>query len=232
MRGIRAILFDAGGTLVHVNGEAICRAAGLPYTESSFRDAEAAAHRQVRRWIAERPDSTDAERLPVYIDGMLRELGIEDEAARAAGTRRIAEENARASLWSRPGEGAVSTLETLRGRGYRLGVISNSNGHVRKLLQQARLAPFLEVIIDSSEVGIEKPDPRIFFAATEQLALMPSVCSYVGDIYEIDVLGARAAGLAPILIGSCAAPEPVERVAALADLLALFPPLTAGEPVP
>jgi len=231
MSGIRAILFDAGGTLIHVNGEAVCRAAGLPYAEAAFRAAEAAAHGRVRRWIAEHPDSTDAERLPVYIDGMLRELGIEDDAARTAGMRCIVEENTRVSLWSRPGEGAVPTLEALRGRGYRLGVISNSNGHVRRLLEQARLAPFLEVIIDSAEVGIEKPDPRIFFAATEQLALAPSACSYVGDIYEIDVLGARAAGLSAILIGAGPAPGPVERIAELADLLALFPPLPPGGPL-
>jgi putative hydrolase of the HAD superfamily len=230
VKGIRAILFDAGGTLVHVNGEAVCGAAGLPYAEARFKEAEAAAHASARRWIASHPDSTDAQRLPVYIDEMLRQLGIEDRQTREAGARRIAQENSRRSLWSRAGEGADSTLDSLKQRGYRLGVISNSNGHVRRLLEQVGLARFLEIIIDSSELGIEKPDPRIFHAATGFLGLDASHCSYVGDIYEIDVVGAKAAGLAPILIGSCPAPEPVDRVAALADLLSLFPPRASEDP--
>ncbi len=221
MRDIRAILFDAGGTLIHVNGEAICRAVGLPYSEAAFREAEAGAHGEARRWIVSHPASTDAERLPIYIDGILRRLGIRD-AARAAGAQRIAEEHARANLWSRSGEGAASTLEALQRRGYRLGVVSNSNGHVRRLLERAGLAQFLEVIIDSSELKIEKPDPRIFLAATTHLGLEPSFCAYVGDVFEIDVVGARAAGLSPILIGSAPAPGPIARVVRLSELLELF----------
>jgi len=101
---------------------------------------------------------------------------------------------------------------------------------VRQLLEQAGLAQTLEFILDSSEVGLEKPDPRIFLAATERLNLPPAACAYVGDIYEVDALGARSAGLEPILIGSCPAPEPVERIAGLADLLDLFPRRTAQAP--
>jgi len=77
--------------------------------------------------------------------------------------------------------------------------------------------------VDSAEVRIEKPDPRIFSVAVEALGLEPAACAYVGDIYDIDVVGARAAGLRPILIGRCPAPEPVERVARLEELLSVFP---------
>jgi putative hydrolase of the HAD superfamily len=223
MSGIRADLFDAGGTLIHVDGEAVCRAVGQPYSEALFVEAEAAAHREAREWIARHPTSTDAERLPIFVDAMLRALGIDDATARQEGGRRVAAEHERANLWSRPGEKAAETLEALAGRGYRLGVVSNSNGHVRTLLERAGLARFLEVIVDSAEIKIEKPDPRIFSAALEALGLPPAACAYVGDIYEIDVAGARAAGLRPILIGRCPAPEPVERVARLEELLSIFP---------
>ncbi len=223
MNEIRAILFDAGGTLIHVDGEAVCRAVKLPYSETLFRAAEASAHTEAREWIRRHPDSTDAERLPIFIDGMLRHLGITDEAARKKGAQRIAAQHRRANLWCRPGERAATTLRRLRRRGYRLGVVSNSNGHVRGLLERARLASFLELVIDSAEVGIEKPDPRIFFIATQHLGLEPARCAYVGDIYEIDVVGARKAGLWPILIGSCPAPEPVDRIPDLPSLLKLFP---------
>ncbi|HEY6931013.1 MAG TPA: HAD family hydrolase, partial [Thermoanaerobaculia bacterium] len=54
------------------------------------------------------------------------------------------------------------------------------------------------------------------------LGLPAESCAYVGDIYEIDILGAQGAGLYPVLIGDCPAEEPVERIAALGDLLRLF----------
>ena len=220
--GIRGVLFDAGGTLIHVDGEAVCRAVGQPYSEAFFGEAEAVAHREAREWIARHPSSTDAERFPIFVDAMLRALGIDDATARREGGSRVAAEHERANLWCRPGEKAAETLEALAGRGYRLGVVSNSNGHVRKLLERAGLARFLEAIVDSAEVQIEKPDPRIFSLAVEALGLEPAACAYVGDIYDIDVVGARAAGLRPILIGRCPAPEPVERVARLEELLSIF----------
>ena len=82
-----------------------------------------------------------------------------------------------------------------------MACISNADGRVRGLLEVAGLLPHLEFVVDSAEVGLEKPDPRIFQAAAERLALDPSVCAYVGDIYEIDVVGASGAGMKPILIG-------------------------------
>jgi FMN phosphatase YigB (HAD superfamily) len=85
------------------------------------------------------------------------------------------------------------------------------------------LAGFLEFVIDSAEAGIEKPDPRIFHAATDRLGLPPGHCAYVGDIYEIDVAGALGAVLKPVLIGSGPAPETVVRVMDLPALLNLFP---------
>ena len=106
-----------------------------------------------------------------------------------------------------------------------MAVISNADGRVRGLLEAAGLAPHLEFVIDSAEVGIEKPDPRIFHAATQRLGLPPARCAYVGDIYEIDVLGALGAGLTPILIGEGPAPEPVLRVPDLWTLLNHFPAL-------
>jgi len=221
--GIQAILFDAGGTLIHIDGERLSRAAGIPHEARQFERAEAAAVAQVRAWILRHPESTDRERLPLFLDTILRNLGLEGEAERRDAAERIAGEHGRANLWSRPAAGAPETLAELASRGYRLGVVSNADGRVRALLEQAGLARWLEVILDSAEVGVEKPDPRIFLAAAERLALPPAACAYVGDIYEIDAAGARAAGLAPILIGIGPAPEPVERVADLLALLDLFP---------
>ncbi len=223
MKGIRGILFDAGGTLIHLDGERVCQAAGLTYAAEHFAEAETAATEEVRSWILRNPRSTDAERFPLFLNTLLRRLGIGEADYRRQAAKNIAREHNRANLWSRAGDGARETLAALSERGYRLGVVSNADGRVRGLLESAGIAPLLEIILDSAEVGVEKPDPRIFLAATERLGLAPASCAYVGDIYEIDVAGARAAGLAAILIGSCPAPEPVERVPDLPALLELFP---------
>lgn len=223
MRSIRAVLFDAGGTLIHVDGQRLCRAAGVSYRAEAFEEAEAAAVSQVRAWVVRHPKSSDAERLPLFLDTILQGFDLAGAAQRRNAALRIAQEHASANLWSSPGRGAAETLDALRSRGYRLGVVSNADGRVRQLLEEAGLASRLEIILDSAEVGVEKPDPRIFHAATQRLGLSPELCAYVGDIYEIDIVGAREAGLLPILIGSCPAPESVERIADLPSLLSLLP---------
>ncbi|MEO8189081.1 MAG: HAD family hydrolase [Acidobacteriota bacterium] len=218
----KAILFDAGGTLIHLDGDRIARAAGVPHAASGFDRAAAAGAAALGAWIAQNPASTDAERVPYFLNEILRGLGIEDEEARRAAAAAVGAEHARSNLWSRAAEGAIETLSTLKERGYRIGVVSNADGRVRALLEIAGLSPFLEVVVDSFEVGFEKPDPRIFQAATDRLGVTSAECVYVGDIYSIDVLGARRAGMRAILIGTGAAEEPVERVRTLPELLAKF----------
>jgi putative hydrolase of the HAD superfamily len=222
MSAIRAVLFDAGGTLIHVDGARVCAAAGAAWEERLFDAAENRAVAAVQRWVRAHPRSTDAERLPLFLETLLAELGIPPDHRPGAG-RAVADEHRRSNLWSRAYSDAAAALQTLRSRGYRLGVISNADGRVRRLLEETKLSGHLDVVVDSSEAGFEKPDPRIFGVATAALGLEPVQCAYVGDIYEIDVLGARAAGLEAILIGPGHAPEEVRRVATLTELLTLFP---------
>lgn len=222
MKDVRAVLFDAGGTLIHVDGERVCRAAGVPFDRAGFRRAEAAAFAAVRAFVLERPDSRDAERIPMYFDTLLSGLGLEDAAARRLAAGEVAREHRRSNIWSRRAEGSVETLDSLRRRGYRIAVVSNADGRVRGLLEAAGLTAHLEFVVDSAEVGIEKPDPRIFHAATDRLGLAPAACAYVGDIYEIDVVGAERAGLSPVLIGDGPAPDGTLRVPDLPALLPLF----------
>jgi HAD superfamily hydrolase (TIGR01662 family) len=194
----------------------------VAYEPSAFRRAEAAAVAAVRRLVLDRPDTRDAERVPLYFETLVGGLGLEEPERRRAAARGVAEEHRRANLWSERAEGAAEVLTTLRGRGYRIAVVSNADGRVRGLLESAGLSRLLEFVVDSAEVGVEKPDPRIFHAATERLGLEPSECAYVGDIYEIDVVGAERAGLSAILVGDGPAPESVVRIARLGELEPLF----------
>ncbi len=223
MKAVRAVLFDAGGTLIHVDGARVCRAAGVAYEDAAFRRAEADAVAAVRALVLEHPGSRDAERIPLYFDTLLSGLGLDESAERRRAAVEVAGEHRRSNLWSRRAEGSLETLGSLRRRGYRVAVVSNADGRVRGLLDAAGFTPHLEFVVDSAEIGVEKPDARIFHAATDRLGLPPSACAYVGDIYEIDVVGAERAGLAPILIGEGPAPEGTRRVPVLSTLLSLFP---------
>jgi putative hydrolase of the HAD superfamily len=92
---------------------------------------------------------------------------------------------------------SIGVLRALHPR-FTLGVISNFYGNVTTLCQECGLADLCDVIIDSAQVGISKPAQRIFTLALEQLGRTPQTAAYVGDSFERDVLGARAAGLRTI----------------------------------
>src|SRR6202008_159585 len=80
-----------------------------------------------------------------------------------------------------------------------VGVISNSNGSGKRALEIAGLAPQLDFVIDSSVVGISKPDPRIFALGLQAAGTSAEQTVYVGDSYFVDVVGSRQAGLRAVL---------------------------------
>lgn len=82
-----------------------------------------------------------------------------------------------------------------------LGLVSNFDHprHVRKVLTDHRLDGYFKTIVISGDVGVTKPNPRVFELALLQTSLRPGEVVYVGDTDE-DVVGARAAGITPILI--------------------------------
>ena len=91
-------------------------------------------------------------------------------------------------------------LAGLRRLGLRLAVVSNSNGTLRAKLARLGLDASFDLMIDSCEVGVEKPDPGIFTLALERLGVSAGAALHVGDFYHIDVVGARAAGVDAWLI--------------------------------
>jgi HAD superfamily hydrolase (TIGR01509 family) len=93
-------------------------------------------------------------------------------------------------------EEVPAALERLRGGGRRrLAVLSNANGTVRVLFERLGLLRHFDHILDSAVEGVEKPDPRFFRNALERAGADPATTLHVGDLYFVDVRGARAAGL-------------------------------------
>ena len=99
-----------------------------------------------------------------------------------------------------PFNDTLECLERLSGQGYRLGVISNLRRDMDQLCRTLGLEPYLDFCLTSAEVGVEKPDPAIFTAALERVSVKPEEAVHVGDQPRSDAVGARAAGLYPVLL--------------------------------
>jgi len=221
---VDAVLFDAGGTLLRLD-YAYMRACAArrqhAIDDAALARGEAAVRREIDARAARTggPRDRDADRVAGYFHGVLERAGVARDAALAA-AEELAVEHARANLWRVAMPGAAAALAALRARGFRVGVVSNADGRVAALLEAAGLAPHLETIVDSHLEGVEKPDPEIFRRALARLGVTADRTAYVGDIFAIDVLGARAAGLSAILIDETGAYANIEcpRIAALAEL--------------
>jgi putative hydrolase of the HAD superfamily len=91
-------------------------------------------------------------------------------------------------------------LSALKARGLTLVVVSNANGTLRTHMDRVGLSQWFDCVIDSCDEGVEKPDPRIFEIALARVNADPKTTIHVGDLYQVDVVGARAAGLRGILL--------------------------------
>jgi FMN phosphatase YigB (HAD superfamily) len=78
--------------------------------------------------------------------------------------------------------------------------VSNANGTIREAFRRVDLYRYFDCIIDSHEEGVEKPDPRIFANALGRSGADAATTIHVGDFYQIDVVGARAAGIRGVLL--------------------------------
>lgn len=96
-------------------------------------------------------------------------------------------------------EDAMRMLPALKDGGYTLALISNRDKPYREEAEALGLAPFFDLVLAAGEVDLWKPEPDIFVHACEQLKILPTETAYVGDNYFADVVGARRAGLQPVL---------------------------------
>ena len=204
---IRAVLFDAGNTLLRMNYVAIAEELVRQGVRVEAQDVQRAEWRARVRLDDEvlagyrAGDSTESRSTgDRYLGFVLDGLGVEETAMleRMIEWRRTY--NRPVGVWNTAEPQALDALALVKRAGLRAAVISNSNGSVRSILSALGLTGDLDFVIDSGEVGVEKPDPRIFELALTQAGVTAAEAAYVGDLYSIDVRGARAAGIRPILL--------------------------------
>ena len=194
----RAVLFDAGNTLLGLDYDRIAPAVAIAL-EIPLRPDELRAASPKAALGMEEGKSSDQERALRYLNLLFEYAGV--------GAARIPEVHKvlwglhhQRNLWSGVDPRTAPALDRLKKAGIALGVVSNSDGRVEAALQDVALRDYFGVVVDSKLVGFEKPDPRIFQPALAALGVAPAEALYVGDLYEVDVVGARAAGMAAVLL--------------------------------
>jgi putative hydrolase of the HAD superfamily len=179
---VRAVIFDLWETLIDWN-----------------HDANARMHAQVRERVGfdfhERWNRA-TERYTVPVRNVLAGVGVPADAIDDVMAYRA--EFVRTCLV--PREGAIETLEELRGRGLKVGLITVCTEDVELLWPESEFAGLFDAEIFSNAIGLSKPDPRIYLACCGQLGVEPGEAVFVGDGANDELEGARRVGLLPILI--------------------------------
>jgi len=214
---VEVIFFDVGNTLLfpdHDKTLAPLWNLGVRPAEAQLFAAERIARQEIDLLVAQ-TRKIDQQYWETYYSYLLRELGISDISLRL----QLVSLARTSSNWSRMLSGTHEVLLSLR-RKYRLAVISNSDGHMAERLASLGLGQYFEHVIDSGNVGHEKPAPEIFQAALAAMSVAASRTLYVGDIYSIDYLGARHLGMNAILmdIAGVYAARNLPRIERLEDL--------------
>jgi HAD superfamily hydrolase (TIGR01509 family) len=224
LRGARACVFDAGGTLVHPDWERLAQLAEETAGRRFGADEMRRAFGEMLKCINEpAPGGRVINQNGRHwtFRAMYGGLGL-DEAACAEIVGRIDAAHAERHIWCGCDPEAPRVVDEIKRRGLLVAVISNTeDGRVRDALEAAGLAERFDVIVDSHLVGLSKPDPAIFRHALELLGVEPHEAVFVGDSYAHDALAARAAGLRAVLLDPLDLhPESVcPRIHSLGDLL-------------
>jgi putative hydrolase of the HAD superfamily len=197
---IDAVLFDAGGVLLDLDYDYLRRliepVVGDVAT-SALSQAEAVARREINNNVREGATVAASWRDYFHIIlGRVRVPGHSHEALIDS----LWEAHHRVGLWTVACDGAFGVVATLKRQGIRIGVVSNAEGQVARNLDDAGFKGAFDTVVDSHMVGVSKPDPAIFSIALERMSLRADRAIFVGDIPEVDVKGAQAAGIVAILL--------------------------------
>ena len=194
---VDTVFLDAGGVLVHPSwrrvSETLARH-GVQIASDALAWAEPRAMRELDE--ATLIGTTDDKaRGWLYFNLVLRHAGVPLSETTDAALAELREYHDRESLWEHVEPEIEPALARLRANGLRLVVVSNANGRLRHLFARLGLAQWFDVLLDSHEWGVEKPDPRLFHAALDASGASADRTVHVGDLYHVDVAGARRAGL-------------------------------------
>lgn len=194
---VDTVFLDAGGVLCHPSwirvSEALARHGTVVSAATLLAAEPHATHELDTANVVAATD--DRSRGWLYFNLVLQQAGVAQGAATDAALADLREYHDTENLWEHVEPEVVPALAALRARNLRLVVVSNANGRLRHLFDRLDLTRWFDHVLDSHEWGVEKPDPRLFQIALEQAGADARRTIHVGDLYHVDVMGARRAGL-------------------------------------
>jgi putative hydrolase of the HAD superfamily len=232
---IETLFLDAGGVLVFPNWvrvSAALAAQGVTVAPGALAAAEPFVKRRIDE--AQVVAATDDRRRGwMYFDLILEHLGMASSAATDAALRELYEYHQRNNLWEYVPPDVEPALEALHELGLKLVAVSNANGRLDVLFDRVGLSKHFDCLLDSFVEGVEKPDPRLFRIALERSGARADSTVHVGDMYHVDVAGARAAGLGAVLLDTADlyAGADCPRVRSLGQLAVMLRTEAIGRPV-
>jgi putative hydrolase of the HAD superfamily len=219
---VKAVLLDALGTLVELERPwphlvAELRARGVSVGEDDAKRAmlaEMAYYKQNHDGAKDFAGLKDLRRRCAAI--------VQGELGTALPVADV-EDAMLAAIRFRPYPEVPGVLAALRDRGVVRVIVSNWDVSLHDVLERTELRPLVDAVVTSAEFGAAKPDPAIFARALELAGGVAAADAvHAGDDLDADVGGARAAGIAPVLVarGGEAAPAGVRAIPSLDGLLA------------
>lgn len=211
----RFIFFDVGNTLLFPNRDRIL--APLPEERRPTLEGWQALERRTKHEfdqgvISGTPDHGFWWSFHTHL---LEQLNALDDQVRGA----LIQNTQNSANWDQILAGTRDALDRIRQQ-YATAVISNSDGKIEVVLRRCGIFDCFSSITDSGNVGQEKPHPAIFRAALHAMNADPAESLYVGDVYSVDYLGARSAGMQAVLFDVAGAyrEQQVPRVQSLSEL--------------
>jgi putative hydrolase of the HAD superfamily len=194
MAGLRFVFFDVGNTLLFPNRGRIL--AALPADRHPTLEQWQALERRTKKEFDEgmvggRVDHSFWWTFHTYL---LEELNLLEDGLRDV----LIENTQKSTNWDEILPGTREALDRIGGS-YSTAVISNADGKIEEVLRRRGIADRFQSITDSGIVGQEKPHPAIFQAALLAMRAQAAESLYVGDVYSVDYVGARNAGMQAIL---------------------------------
>jgi putative hydrolase of the HAD superfamily len=205
---IKGVFFDLYQTLVHFDPPReqlqakVLKEFGVDVEPEAIRHALVVADEFIYQEFARQPFSrrTTEEKMAVYFQYqkvLFKEAGIDASEQLVGGVlKKMQQFNLKQVLF----DDVVPALTELKRRELILGLVSNVDRDITPLCDELGLSSLLQVVVTSQEVGFSKPQPEIFKEALKRAKIEASEAIYIGDQYQIDVVGARDAGIKAVLL--------------------------------
>ncbi|HSY89815.1 MAG TPA: HAD family hydrolase [Candidatus Binatus sp.] len=198
----RFIFFDVGNTLLFPNRARMLAPLPLPVDRHPTLAAWQALERRTKQEFDQGMigGTVDHGFWWTFHTHLLQDLNLLDHGVPDSAVRDALVENTQKSAnWDQILPGTREALDRIR-REYAIAVISNADGKIDAVLRRCGIEDCFASITDSGNVGYEKPHPAIFEAALHAMKASAAESLYVGDVYSIDYVGARNAGMQAVLL--------------------------------